>query len=508
MNPPQFLPLVLLGLMASSLHAEVKPNGLFSDNAVIQRGMEVPVWGSAREGENVTVEFAGQKVSTTAVNGKWMVKLPPLEANSLPQVMTITGDNVVTIANVLIGEVWLCSGQSNMGRTLVPPDSVQPRHSYWTDAAAVADYPEIRHFRVGGSALDEPTSEVTGKWEVCTPQTAPGFTAVGYFFARDLFKSLKLPVGIINSSVGATGAASWISREGLSTPELKGNLDRQEKAKAEYPAQLKAYQENEAKLKTEWAAATETAKAEGKPVPREPTPPRNPFTDAYRPAGYYNGKIAPLQPYAIRGALWYQGENNSGQSQSYPALLTTLIEGWRAAWGQGDFPFLFVQLPDYQGTPPEMRDMQLRIWKSVPNTGMVVTIDAGDAKDVHPPNKEPVGQRLAIAARGLVYGEKIETSGPVFDSLKIDGANAIASFNHVGGGLQAKNGELTGFTIAGADKKFVPAQAKIEGDTVVVSSPEVPVPVAIRYAWASVPVASLYNKEGLPATPFRSNDWR
>lgn len=497
-----------LGLWPSLAHAEVKPNALFSDNAVLQRGMEVPVWGTAGAGEKITVKFAGQKAATTAAaDGKWMVKLNNLEAKG-PQVLTITGDNVVTANNVLVGEVWLCSGQSNMARTLMPPESVQPLRPDWAEAVAAANYPEIRHFRTGGGALDEPTTELTGEWEVCTPETAGGFTAVGYFFARDLFNALKVPVGLINSSVGATGAASWIGREGLSIPELKSHLERQEKTKEEYPAKLKEYQDNEAKIKADYAAAVELAKAENKPIPREPTPPRNPFTDAYRPTGYYNSKIAPLQPYAIRGLLWYQGESNSGQANGYTPLFTSLVNTWRAAWKQGDFPVLAVQLPEYKGTPPDMRDVQLNLSKTIPNSGMVVTIDCGDAEDIHPPNKEPVGARLALMARGMVYGEKIEYSGPVYDSVKFEGANAIISFTHVGGGLQAKDGELKGFAIAGKDRKFVPEKAEIQGDKIVISSPEVPEPMAVRYGWENVPAASLYNRAGLPASPFRSNDWR
>ena len=486
--------------------AEVKPSALFGDNAVLQAGMEVPVWGTARDGEAVTVEIQGQKVSAAAKDGRWMVRLKALKAGG-PFTMTVTGDNIVTAKNVLVGEVWLCSGQSNMARTLVPPDSVQPRQPYWEESAAAANHPEIRQFRVGGNSADEPAGEVTGSWEVCTPETARGFTAVGYYFAKDLQEALKTPVGLINASVGATGAASWISHEGLaSKPELNKILERQERARQEYPASLEKFKAEEPKLLADYAAATEKAQKENLPVPRKPDGPRNPFTDAYRPSGYYNAKIAPLPPFALRGVLWYQGESNSGQAAEYGILFPALIDGWRQAWGKSDLPFLFVQLPEYQKTPPEMREVQMQVWLKTPRTAMVVTTDCGDAANIHPPDKRPVGARLALAARAMIYGENIEYSGPLFDALKVDGNKAVLAFKHIGGGLVAKDGPLKGFEIAGPDKKnFLPAKAEIQGDTVVVSNDQIPQPAAVRFGWANVPDVNFYNKSGLPASPFRTD---
>ena len=506
MNSRSLSASLLLAIVAlPSAWAEVKPSALFSDNAVLQQGVDVPVWGTARDGETVTVEFAGQKATTTAKDGKWRVTLKNLKAGA-PGVLTIKGDNTVTAQNVVAGDVWLCSGQSNMARTVVPPESVQPRRPYWEESAAEANFPMIRQFRTGGGALDEPAAEITGKWEVCTPKAVREFTAVGYFFAKNIWETRQTPVGLINSSVGATGAGSWVSRETLaSSPQLKGNLDRQEKNKADYPAQLEKYKADEPRLLAEYEAAAAKAKAEGKPEPRKPTPPRNPFTDAYRPAGYYNSKIAPLAPYALRGVLWYQGESNSGHAAEYRVLFRGLIDGWRSLWQQPELPFLFVQLPEYQKTPPDIREAQLRTWTETPATGMVVTIDCGDAGDIHPPDKRQVGARLALLARGQVYGEKIVYSGPLYDGVKIDGSRAVLAFKHTGGGLVAKDGELKGFVIAGKDKKFVPATAKIEGETIVVSSPDVAAPLAVRYGWENVPVPSLYNKDGLPASPFRTD---
>jgi len=485
--------------------ADVKPSALFSDNAVLQQGVAVPVWGTAREGEKVTVEFAGQSATTVAKEGRWKVVLNALKPAG-PQVLTIKGDNVVTAQNVIVGEVWLCSGQSNMARTVVPPAFVQPRQPFWGEEAAKADYPMIRHFRTGGSAADEPATEVTGKWEVCTPMSVGEFTAVGYFFARDLWTSRRVPVGLINSSVGATGAASWVSRETLlSHPELKGNLDRQAKSKTDYPAQLAKYQADEPRLLAEYADAVTKAKAEGKPEPRKPSPPRNPFTDAYRPTGYYNSKIFPLAPYAIRGVVWYQGESNSGHAGEYRVLFRGLIDGWRELWQNPGLPFLFVQLPEYRGTVPDIREAQLRTWNETPHTGMVVTIDCGDADDIHPADKRPVGMRLALMARATVYDEDLVYSGPLFDTATFAEGRAVLMFKHTGGGLVVKEGELKGFTIAGANRKFVPAKAEIVGGTVVVSSAEVAEPKAVRYGWENVPIPSLYNKDGLPASPFRTD---
>lgn len=498
-----FRPSACLFLLAPILaRSEVKPSALFSDNAVLQQGVPVPVWGTARDGEEIVVTFAGKAATTTAKGGRWSVTLPELPAGASGE-LVVKGDNTVVARNVVTGEVWLCSGQSNMARTVVPPESVQPRRPYWEESAATADYPAIRHFRTGGGALDEPAAEITGKWEICTPQTVREFSAVGYFFAKDLHIARGAPVGLINSSVGATGAASWLGRPAMEAdPMLKRILDRQDKSKAEYPALAAKYQADEPRLLAEYETALAKAKSEGAKEPRKPTPPRNPFTDAYRPAGYYNSKIFPLAPYAIRGVLWYQGESNSGHAVEYRVLFGALIADWRALWNNPALPFLFVQLPEYKNTPPDFRETQRVVERDTPATGMVVTIDCGDANDIHPPDKRPVGARLALLARERVYGEKITGSGPLFDAIRVEGGKAVLTFRHVGGGLVAKQEALQGFEIAGADKKFVPAEAVIVGEAVVVSAPGVAQPRMVRYAWQNVPMTSLYNREGLPASPF------
>ena len=490
----------LLIAAAGALRAEVIPNPLFTDNAVLQQGMEVPVWGTARDGEAVTVEVCGVKAATTAKDGKWLVKLKGLKPGG-PCTMTIRGDKTVTVRNLLVGEVWVCSGQSNMERQL------GPRHGQqlivdWEKERDAAKYPEIRHFLVKHAPSEKPLAVVSGSWVVCSPETVSDFTAVGYFFGRDLHQKLKLPVGLIHSSVGGTPAESWTRRDALeANPELQKIVTDYDKALAEYPPRLEKYKADEPKLLEAYKAAVEKAKAEGKPAPRGPSAPRGPR----RPSELYNGMIAPLLPYAIRGVIWYQGESNSGNSRQYRTLFPAMIDNWRQTWGQGEFPFLFVQIAPFERMNPEIREAQLLSWQRTPKTAMAVIVDCGDAKDIHPTFKQPVGARLALAARALAYGEQVEYSGPVYDSVAVQGSRAVLRFTHLGGGLEAKGGPLKGFVVAGADKKFVDAKAEIQGDTVVVTAPEGVKPVAVRYGWANVPDVNLFNKAGLPATPFRTD---
>ena len=313
-----------------------------------------------------------------------------------------------------------------------------------------------------------PETDVVGTWVESSPATVKDFSAVGYFFGRDLHKATGLPVGMINSSVGGTGAELWTSASGLKkVPALHGYLDMLTKK------------------------------------PPQQTKSNNPFNKF--PTCYFNGMVSPLMPYAIKGVVWYQGESNGGKPLEYRTLFPLMIADWREKWGQGDFPFLFVQIAPFNGNPPELREAQFLTWKKTPNTAMAVTVDVGDANNIHPKQKEPVGQRLALAARAVVYGEKIEYSGPEYDAMKISQNKVVLSFKHVGSGLVAKNGPLKGFMIAGADKKFVDAKAEIQGDTVVVSSDKVQAPVSVRYGFTNVPEGNLWNKEGLPASTFRTD---
>lgn len=491
-------------LSSQQARADVKPHALFSDGMVLQRDMKVPIWGTADDGEKVTVSFQGQHATTTAKDGKWRVRLEKLKAGG-PSDMTIAGKNHIQIKDVLVGEVWICSGQSNMEMSLKATANAQ-------QVIANSKNPMIHLFTVPKTALAKPTDEVKGKWSECGPDTVGSFSAVAYYFGRDLQKALEVPIGLIHTSWGGTPAEAWTSREALeANPELKYYFEREEQAAKTYPAALERYKAELAKYKE----AAKQARAEGKKPPQAPRAPNTPFTGSHSPSALYNGMIAPLIPYAIRGAIWYQGESNAGKAYEYRTLLPTMIQSWRTAWKEGDFPFLLVQLAPFmkiQEQPgesawAELREAQLLTTLKVPNTAEAVITDVGEENDIHPKRKEPVGARLARAALALAYGRKIEYSGPVYDKMTVEGKKAILSFTHVDGGLEARGGSLQGFTIAGEDHKFVNAEAKIEGDKVVVSSPQVEHPVAVRYGWANYPVVNLWNKEGLPASPFRTDDF-
>ena len=501
-----FCLVLLLGLNANGtfLRAAVQPNSLFTDGMVLQRDTPVPIWGTAANGEKITVKFAGQSVDTTAQDGKWLVKLQPLNTSAQPSTLTISGENTVTINNVLVGDVWVCSGQSNMERQLGPRPP-QPLIDNWEQEAASADFPNIREFFVPEKGLPAPIDDLNGKWVVCTPQTAPTFSAISFFFARALYQKINVPIGLLFSAVGGTPVEAWTSKEALeSKPEGKEVYAAYDKALQDYPAKLADFQQHQAELMQKYNDALAKAQAANQPPPPKPGPPHDPAQHDL-PNRHYNAMIAPIIPYAIRGAIWYQGEANSGHGKAYQTLFPLMISDWRQRWGEGDFPFLFVQLAPYRGNSPDVREAQLLTAQTVAKTAVIVTTDLGDPTNVHPPHKAPVGERLALAARAVAYGEKIEYSGPLFDKAETAGSQITIHFTHVGSGLLAKDGALKGFEIAGADKKFSPADAVIKDDTVVVSSATVPTPVYVRYGWNSVPEVNLYNKEELPASPFRTD---
>jgi sialate O-acetylesterase len=500
------LPTILLAAAVVSLRAEVKPNPLFNHNAVLQQGMAVPVWGTASDGEKVSVEFSGQKLSATAGNGAWRVRLAPMKASADPATMTITGPtNTVTLTNILVGEVWICSGQSNMERQLGPRGGQKPLVN-WEAEAAAADHPLLRHFQVKQTISTNPLSEATGSWQICTPQTVTNFTAVGYYFGRDLQKDLKVPVGLLHVSWGGTPAETWTRWEALETnPALAPIVARYSNDVATYVARLAKYQAEEPRLKEEYTNAVAKAEAEAKPKPRPPAPPRDPLKSQNSPSRLFNGMLHPIIPYAMRGVIWYQGESNNGRAKEYRDLFPAMISDWRTLWGEGNFPFLYVQIAPFRGQSPEIREAQFLTLSRTTNTAMTVITDHGDANDIHPTEKEPVGQRLELAARALAYGEAIEYSGPLFSKAEFRGGDAVVSFTHLGAGLVAKDGPLRGFEVAGTDGKFVPGTAVINGKNVVVSSPGVPAPSAVRYGWTNVPDVNLFNAAGLPASPFRSN---
>lgn len=479
----------------------VELNSLFSDNAVLQQNKSLPIWGAGREGEKIIVKLGNRSANPTVRNGKWSVELKSMPTGG-PLTLTVTGDNTLTVTNVLIGEVWVCSGQSNMERQLGLRGGQKPLEN-WEQEVAAADHPQIRMFFVPVKKSAAPMTDARGKWVVCSPQTAKDFSAVGYFFAQALQTDLKVPVGMIFTSVGGTAVELWTSPEALEKNPAGADLMKKfNQDVREFPEKLAQFKTNEPALLKKFTNDLAAAKAAGKAEPRRPSPPRDPSSTA--PGGLFNGMIEPLLPCALRGIIWYQGESNGGRGQQYRELFPLMIRDWRNRWGQGEFPFCFVQLATYRGTDPMIREAQLLTLSRVKNTAMAVTTDVGDASDIHPTRKKQVGERLALAARALAYGEKIEFSGPLFNSSEIKDGKVILHFNHAKG-LTAKDGALTGFVIAGADKKFVPADAVIAGETVVVSSPSVSTPLAARYNWAGVAEGNLYNAADLPASPFRTD---
>jgi len=485
---------VLAALAAASLHAAVKLPAVISDHMVLQSGMPVKIWGAADPGESVNVGIQGQSVTaTTASNGKWTAWLRPLAAAG-PLELTI---NSLTIHDVLVGEVWLGSGQSNMEFRLANVVN----HD---DEIAHADYPLIHIFQVKRAVSDTPLEDVTGSWQVCSPASIKGFSAVEYFFGRKLIQNLHVPIGLIESDWGGTPAQSWTSHEAIATDAaLKFITDDWDRVLVRYPDAKQRYDQQLAA----WEKTAAEARAQGKNPPPRPAAPQGPG-HPNTPAGLYNAMIAPLVPYGIRGVIWYQGESNANEAHAYKyrRLFGAMIEDWRNRWGEGDFPFLFVQLANYQtnGWWPILRESQTETLR-LANTGMAVIIDIGEPKDIHPKNKQDVGLRLALAARSLVYRQPVEYSGPVFASAAPEGTAMRVYFTHADGMRAATGSTITGFEVAGDDGKFVEAQVHIEGDTALVSSSQIASPTAVRYAWADDPKCNLVNQAGLPASPFRSS---
>ncbi len=513
----------VVGIVAAAAPAAVRLPSIFGDDMVLQREMPVPVWGWADAGEKVTVKFAGQeKTATAGADGKWTLKLDKMPAADAPAEMTVTDGSgkARTIKNVLVGEVWLGSGQSNMEMSVggcLDVDKVSQE----------AKYPAIRMFIVDKKPSGEPRDDVFGRWHVCTPDTVRGFSAVLYFFGLRIHKELGVPVGLLHSSWGGTAIEPWTPPCGFAAvPSLEPFVKQVDEAPAQYRKQVGgAIAQVEA-----WLPKAKEALAAKGPIPPAPQVPQHPLDSAGAPTGLYNGMIHGLIPYAMRGALWYQGESNGGEGKSYYEKKVALIGGWRKLWGQGDFPFYFVQLANFMNPNPnpEGGDGWARVKEaqtaclSIPHTGMAVLTDIGDAKDIHPKNKQDVGERLALWALAKDYGKKgIVYSGPMLKDAKIDGSRMILSFDHVGSGLmvgrkeglaptqEVKDGVLKGFAIKGDDGKWYWADAKIEGQTVVVSSAEVSKPVAARYAFTTnTDHCNFFNKEGLPAVPFRTDpEW-
>ena len=524
---------------------------IFADHMVLQRNIKVPVWGFGKSGEKVTIQFAGQtKNGTVESNGKWRVDLDPLTTNDQSQELTITiGTKTQKITDVLVGEVWVASGQSNMAS---PVSSLQNAK----DVLAKAEDTQLRFFTVTKKPASEPQTELKGKWELSNSESAKGFSAVAYFFAAELRKTQKCPVAVLHASWGGTSIETWISLIGLKqSPAITKMVDLWEKAVvkyaeikanpklvSDYEAELKRYQSEIAPVYSATMKLYNDSVAKGMTVGKKPQPsspePSNPDpmgmpSPSKRPSTptvNFNGMIAPLIPYAMRGVIWYQGENDGGKGFDYRTLMPRLVEDWRKLWNQpadaAQFPFLWVQLPSNGADKnpvaesgwPFLREAQLMSLR-LPKTGMAITIDVGDPKNVHPADKFDVGQRLSLVARKVAYGEKIVASGPLYQDFKIEKEGKIRlTFKETGSGLVIGQSpwyaptvtpfpkdKLIGFFIAGSDKKWVEADAQIDGNSVIVSSQQVANPVAVRYGWANSPRCNLYNKEGLPASPFRTD---
>ena len=559
-------------VFATPIHADVAVPALFGDHMVLQEEMKVPVWGTADPGEKVTVTVGTNVATTTAgSDGKWRVDLAPFADGAPATTMTIAGKNTLTFNDVLIGDVWVCSGQSNMEVPLayaINAHDVQPK----------ATDPQLRLLQVARKTSLQPLTDISSSymwgrpphvhesdgdhpanWVVCNPHDASNFSGVGYFFGREMRAHLHRPIGLIESAWGGTLAESWTSQDGLQkAPPFTTYIDAYQKNLAAYPQLKPAYDTAEAayiaslkdyeqkfqaaitQLQTErkaWADADAKAKAAGQPEPPQPKlaaltkPKAPPLPDGgqLQPSNLFYGMIAPLIPFAIKGVIWYQGESNTrDKAYEYRTLFPRMIADWREKWGQGDFPFLYVQISHFgyagDGSSALIREAQVQAL-SMPKTGMAVVVDIPCDDAGHPHDKEDVGKRLTLLASNIAYGENVVAMGPLYDSMKVEGGAIRINFTHVGSGLMIgrtpyqpltfgktpitpyPDDKLVGFTIAGDDKKFVPADAKIDGNAVVVSSPAVPQPVAVRFAWGDNVEDNLYNKENLPASPFRTDDW-
>ncbi len=493
----------------TAARAEVRLPAVISDHMVLQRGIPLPIWGWADPGEEVTVLLEDARASAVAdAEGRWTVKLPAREAGG-PLELVVSGRNEVRVRDVLVGEVWVASGQSNMAWPVSRAENADKE-------IADAQYPQIRLLTVPQKLAGEPADNAAIEWVVCSPKTVPAFSAVAYFFGRDIHRELKVPVGLLNTSWGGTAIEPWTPLEGFAAiPELTQIKARVEDARATYRGRLTSYLDQTGG----WLkAAQATVRGGGVPT-SAPAWPQHPLLDAGRaaPTAMYNAMVSPLMPLAIRGAIWYQGENNTSAGDTqYFEKMKALISGWRQVWGQGDFPFYFVQLAPYKYTtrPRGSRISLPRTWEqqcaalSIPNTGMAVITDVATLNDIHPKNKQDVGKRLAAWAMAGPYGRKdVMPSGPLFSSMSLDGAKARIRFDYADG-LRSRDGKaLTWFQVAGEDRNFVDARAEIDGDTVVVRSDSVEKPVAVRFGWSEEANPNLVNATGFPASPFRTDRW-
>lgn len=503
---PSLFRLLALVAWAALARADVTLAPLFTDHAVLQRDKLVPVWGEAEPGERVKVTFAGQVRGTVAgPDRRWVVLLDPLPANGTGADLTVEGRTTVVVRDVVVGEVWFCSGQSNMEWPV-------ERAANAAQEIKAANYPLLRHVKVERTVATEPARRVaTTAWQAATPANVASFTAVGYFFARELHQKLKVPVGLVNCSWGGTPVESWLSPAALaSDPAFAVVGERWRQGLAEYPAAKAAY---DAALEA-WRKADAVAKATGPsayrawqkdhPRPRAPRGAGDPWT----PSGLFHGMVNPVLPFAVRGVLWYQGESNAERAGEYHALFTALIRSWRSHFGDPDLPFYWVSLAGYRNPADPtgisyalIRDAQTRAL-ALPQTGQALAIDVGEADDIHPKNKQEVGRRLALLAKRRIHGFTGDDTGPTVATAVREGSAVRITFTPPAAGLLARGKPAQALELAGADGVFHRAEARIERETLVVSSRAVPQPEAVRYAWSNYPEANLANSAGLPAVPF------
>jgi sialate O-acetylesterase len=483
--------------LAAPARADVKLPAIFGSHMVLQQKQADKVWGKADPGENVTVTIADQtKTAKGDDNGKWSVTLDPMPAGG-PYRMTVRGRNTVRLDDVLVGEVWLCSGQSNMQWDVVSANDSDLE-------SLTADYPKIRLISVPQRGTQEPQDDFNGAWEVCTPDTAKSFSAVGYFFGRQLHQTLRVPVGLIDDSWGGSAAEAWVRRDLLEKDEkYKPLMERWEGLEKNLQEATERY---------------EQARAKGKAAAKKGQSPQALMAGNARPGNIYNGVLKPTIGYGIKGVIWYQGETNAGRAYQYRDLFPLMISSWRDEWGIGDFPFYWVQLADFNAEKSEpsdsawaeLREAQTMTLSKLPNAGQAVIIDLGEGQDIHPRNKQDVAKRLARWALARDYGLKIPYQSPTYASMEKNGNKIVVTLDHAEGGLRTFDvREVQGFAVAGSDQKFHKAQAQVVGgNKVEVWSDEVSDPVAVRYAWADNPVCNLYGRNGLPVTPFRTDDWK
>jgi len=504
------LAMVLMLLLAVlPAQADVKLPTIFGNHMVLQRDKPIAVWGQADPGEAVTVSVSHRRGTAKAdAQGAWRVTLDSLLAGG-PHTLTVKGKNTIALSDVLVGEVWLCSGQSNMAWSVSNANDADLE-------VLSAHYPKIRMISVPQVASQTPQTEFKGRWDLCTPDIARDFSAVGFFYGRLLHQVLGVPIGLIDNAWGGSAAEAWVRRDILEADTLlKPLMARWEQTEATYD--FAALQAKHKQALAKWEKAAQKAKAEGKAQPKRPGAPRNTLTGNHRPANLYGGVLHPVLGYTMRGAIWYQGESNAGRAYQYRHLFPLMIQSWRDEWQQGDFPFYWVQLADFRDekTEPvasdwaELREAQTMAMSKLPHTGEAVITDLGEAHDIHPRNKQDVAKRLARWALARDYGYNLVYRSPIYQSHRVENGRMLITCAHVGGGLDTFDvRQPVGFAIAGADRQFVWAQARIVGkDQIEVWSDQVSDPVAVRYAWADNPVCNVQNREHLPLTPFRTDSW-